>query len=154
MNKSPRPRLWWSYMSVAAVTAFVTNWIWEMAQMNAYRDMADKSWRETVGLCTIASLGDILLAFLAYVIGAAVWRDWRWAWSGRLRVYIALAAFGLAIASAVELGAIASGRWSYNERMPLMPGTRLGLLPLAQLTLLVPLSFWTANFIRNVGIKD
>ena len=122
--------------------------------MDAYKGLADKPWLETVGPCTLATAGDVLLTFLAYALGAAAWRDWRWAWPGSGKVSAALAGLGFAIASLVEFVALSRSEWAYNDRMPIVPGVELGLLPLLQLTLFIPLAFWIGNKARRVALED
>lgn len=34
------------------VASFVLNWLWEMAQMPAYREIALRPWRATASLCS------------------------------------------------------------------------------------------------------
>jgi hypothetical protein len=43
-------------------------------------------------------------------------------------------------------GALASGRWSYTERMPVVSMLGAGLWPLLQMTLLPPLTFLFARW--------
>ena len=42
--------------------------------------------------------------------------------------------------------ALAAGRWSYTERMPVVPVLAAGLWPPLQMTLLPPLTFWIARW--------
>ena len=58
---------------------------------------------------------------------------------GRWNIYATAAVLGLAYA------ALAAGRWSYTERMPVVPGLGAGLWPLLQMTLLPPLTFLFAR---------
>ena len=52
---------------------------------------------------------------------------------------------GVAIAIAIELYAIQTGRWAYNEYMPLIPLLYVGLTPTIQLGLLGYLSYQLAT---------
>ena len=81
------------------------------------------------------------MTLLAYAVGAGVSRNWRWTWVGSPKVYAALATLGFAMAVIVERVALAFGRWNYNEHMPVIPGLDVGVLPILQLTVLVPLSY-------------
>ena len=85
------------------------------------------------------------MTLLAYAIGAGLSRNLRWTWVGSPKVYAVLATLGFAMAVIVERVASASGMWSYNEHMPMIPGLEVGLLPILQLTVLFPLSFAFAN---------
>jgi hypothetical protein len=42
-----------------------------------------------------------------------------------------------------------AGKWSYNDRMPIVPIIGLGAWPVLQLTLLTPLAFWITNLARQ-----
>jgi hypothetical protein len=53
---------------------------------------------------------------------------------------------GLVYATLVEHAALATGRWSYTERMPVVTILGAGLWPLLQMTLLPPLTFWIARW--------
>lgn len=140
---------WRRYFTTATAVAFVTNWIWEMAHMRAYRELESEPWSETLAGCTGAALGDVLLTWIPFAIGAIVSRNARWAWAGGAKIYFALAAMGFATAIIGEHVALRSGEWSYNERMPIIPGLDVGVWPALQLTLLIPLSFGVANLVRS-----
>jgi hypothetical protein len=51
----------------------------------------------------------------------------------------------LVIQVVVELEALASGAWVYNDRMPLIPWLNVGLTPVVQMPLLVLPVFWLAR---------
>jgi hypothetical protein len=53
---------------------------------------------------------------------------------------------GLACAALVEHAALAAGRWSYTEHMPVVSMLGAGLWPLLQMTLLPPLTFLFARW--------
>lgn len=44
--------------------------------------------------------------------------------------------FGIALAIGIEWNALQTGRWAYNELMPIIPFTPFGLTPVAQLGIL------------------
>lgn len=85
-----------------------------------------------------ATLGDVLLTWLAFAAVAAVTRHWRWdvagPWGRVEWSVLLLATLGLAVA--IELRALATGRWTYTAAMPRVLG--VGLLPIVQLVLLTP----------------
>lgn len=130
--------------------AFTLNWLWEMAQMSAYAELARLPWRTTAVVCTIATLGDVTITLGIYGVGALAAGDLRWGMERRWNVYATLALLGAGAAAAIEWRALATGRWSYSHRMPIAPLLGIGVLPLLQLTLLVPgacflAAFWTTN---------
>jgi hypothetical protein len=149
-------RLLLHFFAALIVAAFCFNWPWEMFQMPAYVEMAGRSWAETLLPCTLAALGDVAMTLAIYGLGALAARNWRWGVEGRWNVYLTGALLGGIFAAAYEWKSLASGRWSYNERMPVVPILGVGLWPLLQLMLLVPASWataagWTARAGRMGG---
>lgn len=140
MANSTRPL--WLYFIVLLVAAFVLNWIWEMAQMSGYAEMSKQLWRETALVCTVATLGDVAITLGIYGIGALASGQPRWGLENRWNIYATAALLGAACAMAIEWRALALGRWTYTDRMPIVVG--VGLWPLLQLTLLVPAALWIA----------
>ncbi len=133
------------FLTLFLIVSFILNWCWEMAQMPGYREMASRSWRETVTLCTRAALGDLAITLLIYAIGALAARSLSWGLRATWNVYLVVALLGAMQALWIERAAIASGRWTYTQSMPLLPVLEVGLWPLLQLSLLTPLTFWMAN---------
>lgn len=121
--------------------SFCINWFWETLQMPAYAALAQQPWYETVLGCTVASVGDGVATVIAYALGAVVSARLRHRLRAGVSGYAALAILGAAIAVAVERFALHAGSWSYTEQMPIVPGLEIGLLPLLQLTILIPLSY-------------
>jgi hypothetical protein len=136
----------WHFFAALFVSSFVLNWVWELGHKPFCAEMAKQSWRQTLLLGTAASLGDVVLTFVVYGVGALTIGHLRWTMSRTWNVYAAAAVLGAAPAAAVECHALASGRWSYTELMPIVPGVGLGLWPLLQLTLLVPIALWSAHW--------
>jgi hypothetical protein len=74
--------------------------------------------------------------------GSAVFASADWFLMFRRFQYGFAALVGLFAAVVVEWWGLSSGRWAYESTMPLVPGTAIGVVPLAQMTLLAPLSLW------------
>lgn len=141
--EAPRPI--GTFAAVLALTAFVLNWAWEMAQMRAFAEMASRPWWQTLWPCTRASLGDVLATLVVCGVGALAAGQPRWATTGRWNVYTTAALLGGAWAVAFEWFSRVTGRWTYTDRMPVVPLLGVGLWPLLQLTLLVPAALWIAR---------
>ncbi len=126
-----------SFYVYLAVISFALNWVWEIAQMSAYRT-AEKSWGEELFFCTLATVIDVLAVLAIY--GAAVFfitqRDWKF--------YLITALLGAVCAVLFEKIAFAFGWWRYETRMIVVPILGTGLLPFVQLTTLAPVSIWLA----------
>lgn len=49
----------------------------------------------------------------------------------------------------LAINALLLGKWSYAPTMPLVPYLRVGLMPILQMTLLLPLSFYLAGLLNK-----
>lgn len=125
--------------------AFALNWVWEMTQMITFKINPAESRIKIFIFCTLATVIDALVTIGIYEslkkIGVG----------NRLVFYSLAAALGAGLAIGFERFAFRFELWEYNEKMPVVPILGTGLLPLAQLTLLVPLAIWLAN--RFLGRK-
>jgi len=126
-----------SFYVYLAVISFALNWVWEIAQMSAYRT-AEKSWGEALFLCTFATVVDVLAVVAIY--GAATVLFGRRGW----KFYLTTSLLGAVSVVVFEKVAFAFGWWSYNKQMPVVPVIGIGILPFMQLVILAPLSVWLA----------
>ena len=134
------------FFAATLLTGFALNEIWEMAQMSAYVETAGLSWTSALGLCTRAAVGDVGIILGIYATGALAAGDLVWGLRGRWNLYALVPILGLAYAALVEHAALAGGRWSYTERMPVVSLLGAGLWPILQMTLLPPLIFWISRW--------
>ena len=126
-DRSAGSRRFWI---AAAVLTVLLHFVWEMWQSRFFASMADMPPLRHALVCLLASLGDLLIAAVAYAATVLLLRrSWplRARWQGPAALWMAISiAFGVAI----ERWALASGRWTYAESMPTLLG--VGLLPLIQ----------------------
>ena len=133
-------------ITVFGVAVFL-NYPWEMAQSVLYAPMgsaAEASWR-----CFLASLGDAAMILVLFAVGWAIYRDATWfrrRSAGRLAYTIGI---GVLFGLLVELWGLADGRWQYGESMPRVPILEIVVVPLVQMPILAPLTFWaTARWMK------
>ena len=144
-----------AYFTVLILSAFSLNWLWEMFQMPAFVEMAGRSWIETALPCARAAVGDGAMTLAIYGFGALAAGDLRWGLVGGWNVYLSGVLLGGGFAAAFEWYSLASDRWTYNEFMPITPVLGVGLWPLLQLPLLVPLSWAIARWwIPRIGPSE
>jgi hypothetical protein len=96
-------------------------------------------------------VGDVGIILGICAAGSLAAGDLRWGLRDRWNIYATAAVLGLAYAALVEQAALGAGRWSYTERMPVVPGLGAGLWPLLQMTLLPPLTFWVSRWWAGRG---
>lgn len=146
VHSSLSGRLLGRFFATMMLASFVLNEIWEMAQMSSYVETSGHSWASTLGFCTRAAVGDVGITLGLYASGALAAGDPGWGLRCRWNIYATGAVMGLAYAALVEHAALAAGRWSYTERMPVVPWLDAGLWPLLQMTLLPMLAFLFARW--------
>jgi hypothetical protein len=125
------------HAATLSVIAFLLHFAWENVQCPLFfvHGTYEATWR---GMTT-ATLGDVVITWALYSCIAAARRDWRWPAAGwKFRDWGLFVALALLIGFAIELRALGQDRWVYRVGTPLVPGTRVSIIPLLQLLLLTP----------------
>ena len=126
--------------------SLLLNYPWEFLQVPFFEGMRELPHWEGVQMCSLAAVGDAVIALVAFWAAAAVSRSRRWLmqpWSGAWLIYLGA---GLAITMAMEwLATEAMGRWRYAALMPTAPGLGTGVVPLLQWLILPPLVVFLAR---------
>ncbi len=138
LDKSKKVELM-KFYGILVVVAFSLNWIWEMAQMFSFEIKPEANRLQASFFCTLASVIDLLTTIGIYALLRRI--DLK----NRVLFYLFAAMFGGMIATLFEWVAFRFELWSYNPSMPMLPIIGVGLLPFAQLTMLVPFAIWIAN---------
>lgn len=133
----------WEMVAIVAAVSFSLHLFWENAQAPLFAGY--QNFWQHLPSCLRGTAGDVAVTFLVYALVAAGRRDVGWALRGRGVDYVASGLLGAAIAVGLEWQALASGRWSYTAAMPLLPVVDVGLLPVLQMAILLPLTFWLAG---------
>jgi hypothetical protein len=141
----------WSFSVDLFAISFALNWIWEILQMFAYQVKPAEMWTHVLLFCTLATVIDGLVTIGSYVLAAKLIRNWA---IGGWKSYALMSLFGAVWAVIFELAGKSSGLWSYSQMMPIVPIIKVGLLPLLQLTLLMPaamaITVWRHKHETNV----
>lgn len=149
MSVIERPRWLRNASSALAVRvgvlAFLFNWAWEAVHAAAFVEstgtLAFRFWH-----CLPMAVTDagwtLALWLLVGGLAHASKRTPPW----RL---VALGMLGAITAVAVERSALATGRWTYNSLMPILPFVHVGLWPVLQMTLLPILTGWLSDRLRR-----
>lgn len=139
---------------VLVMYAFLLHFAWEMLQTPFFEAMAAMAhWPATL-VCLQATLGDAAIALAAFGITAAVRHDRGWFLAppaGALAIYLAA---GLLITVALELHAVYwAQRWAYSSLMPVLPGVRVGLVPIVQ-WIVIPLATLFLLQRHHLGVPE
>lgn len=131
------------YITALTLVAFLLHIVWENAQAPLYSGY--QSFSEHFSICLVGTLGDVVitlsvLAFLWLLIKKDM---------SRPADFLGLAIIGFIIAIAIEQNALLAGKWNYVLAMPIIPWLNVGLAPIVQMTLLLPLSFYVAGLFNK-----
>jgi hypothetical protein len=131
------------YAAVLAVSAFFLHLIWENIQAPLYDGY--QSFSQHIPICFIGTLGDVLITLLVFAFLWLLKKDLL----DTRNNFFALAIIGFVIAVAIEQHALLLGKWSYTATMPIIPWLGVGLTPIIQMTILLPLSFYIAGLFNK-----
>ncbi|MGP3778306.1 hypothetical protein ACTWKD_05660 [Halanaerobium saccharolyticum] len=129
-------------ISIFAAVELVLHGIWEYTACGIFYTMEGQGFIEHQLLMIQATIGDVFIALglffiLAFVNQRSNWflGDWE------RKDYIISLLYSVLVAFYFEAHALHLGRWGYQENMPLVYGTSIALVPVIQLSLLLPLGF-------------
>ena len=126
--------------------SFGAHFVWEFLHAPLYRGLAEGSHVDRIRCCLLATLGDVVIALVAYGAIALVMRDrfWLAPSRGSRGAELGYVTLGVAITVAMELLSVAVWRrWAYTDAMPTIGG--VGLSPLLQWLAAPPLVLWLAG---------
>jgi hypothetical protein len=116
-----------------AIFALLLNFPWEFLQAPLFKNMVSAPHWSAVKACGLATLGDAMIALVAFWSVAAVVRSRRWILQPTPRQIAGFVGVGLLITVVAErLGTGPLHRWAYAPAMPVMPILGVGLSPILQ----------------------
>lgn len=129
------------------IFALLLNFPWEVLQAPLFDGMAKAPHWSATKACGLATIGDGLIALVAYCLVAASVRDRRWILRPGARQVVGFVVVGLMITVVGERLAIGPlDRWAYAPAMPIIPFVGVGGAPILQWLALPPLEIW---FVRR-----
>ncbi len=127
--------------------SLLLNFAWEMLQMPLFLNMLP-GWQSTL-FCILASVADTIMVLLIYYGFALLYNNnWWMIRPGPYRLMI-LVLTGGAGAVLAELRHINLGTWGYSTHMPMIPGLKVGLVPVLQFMLLPGVIYFLAISFKN-----
>ncbi len=126
------------YIITLAVAAFLLHVIWENAQAPLYAGY--QSFSQHFPMCLFGTLGDVVITLFILVFLWLLKKD-----ITRPADFLGLSIIGFFIAVVIEQHALVTGKWGYTPAMPVISVLKVGLAPILQMTLLLPLSFYLAK---------
>ncbi|GIW68900.1 hypothetical protein D6792_02750 [Candidatus Parcubacteria bacterium] len=131
------------FLTALVVVSFFLHLAWEFAHASLYDVVISRT--ASAPLLLRATVGDVVLTLLAVgnmaLLGGSLVSVQRTRW----HTLLGFALYGAVVALFVEYRALAWGKWGYTSAMPVVPGFEVGLSPLAQMVVLLPLSVFLAG---------
>jgi len=136
------------YIAILTIVSFLLHIVWENAQAPLYAGYQSFSLHFQV--CFAGTVGDVVITLLVLAFLRLLKKD-------SLQTaadFMALAIIGFIIAVFIEQNALLVGKWSYAPSMPLIPYLHVGLAPILQMTILLPLSFYLARLFNKKSYEN
>jgi len=115
--------------------------VWEMLQAPAFTGMP-KGWLQATAVCGVATLGDGVIVLGLFGLGWFVFRDFRWFVPPRVSRLTTIVIAGIGVQVVVEwIMVYGLERWGYAEAHPMLSFLGVGLLPILQAIVLLPMIF-------------
>lgn len=124
---------------------FLINFPWEILQAPMFDGMPDTPHWEAIKSCTRATVGDVVIAIVAYWCVALTVGTRRWVIKPSTAQVLAFTGIGTSITVIIErlvLNGTWFQTWSYSPLMPMVPFLKVGLTPMLQWIALSPLTIW------------
>lgn len=94
-----------------------------------------------------ATAGDVLVTLFIFNVMMILYRSS--SWTMNMRNGLAIMMYGIAAAMYFESRALWLGRWMYSEKMFYLLDTNIGLLPVLQFAILIPLTIVIEHYLSS-----
>ena len=125
------------------IVSFLLHVIWESLHVSLYGGYEHLS--PVLSVTVWATIGDVAYTLFVYLLIALIKKDFYWLQNIQVNDYVALTLMGFFIALFVEYKALFFERWFYLDAMPIIPFLNVGLSPVLQMTLLLPLTMYLTH---------
>ena len=132
------------------ILSFPMHFTWEFLQAPLFRSMQDVSHIDGIRICLQATLGDMVIALIAFWVASFLAGTRRWAAQPDRRSITAWLSTGVAITLAIEFYSTeVMVRWAYGSHMLRLPLIGTGIAPVAQWIVLPLLVLW---YLRRLSV--
>ncbi|GAA0178297.1 hypothetical protein SH2C18_13720 [Clostridium sediminicola] len=131
---------------IITIISFIFHSIWEYWACTIFYGMDTTVL--TSPLMWSAIFGDIMTTIILYLLLSLTNKSFNWIinkW--QLKEYIIIILYSLFLSFYFEISALYTGRWSYSNNMPLLPSTNIGIIPVIQFLILLPLTLYITKLI-------
>ena len=131
-----------------SITSFLLHVVWENVHAPLYS--VYESFTQHFIPCFIATFGDVAITLSVYGTISLLKRNVTWIMDLNKKDIFALIVISFFVAVWIEQHALFIGKWGYASSMPIIPYFDVGLTPILQMVILLPLSLYlTGKFIKK-----
>lgn len=131
------------YILTLIVAAFLLHLLWENAQAPLFAGY--QSFLRHFPICFVGTIGDVVITLFVLAFIWLLKKDG----PQTIADFLALAIIGFIVAVAIEQHALLVIKWNYASAMPVIPWINVGLMPIIQMTILLPLSFYLTKLFNK-----
>lgn len=135
-------------ISILILVSFVTHGVWEYLHVGLYTNY--EHWSQGFPIYWLATVGDVLYTLGAFALVSAIKKTYEWIHDATFSDYLMLVTLGCLIALFVEYKGIALHRWEYLPEMPIIPILGVGLSPVLQMAILLPITFFLTQRLYRI----
>ena len=133
------------------ILSFPLHFTWEFLQAPLFRNMQDATHIEGIRICLQATLGDMIIALIAFWMASLLAGTRQWAAMPSRRAIAGWLSTGLVVTVALEFYSTeVAGRWVYDVSMLRLPVIGTGIVPLLQWIIVPLLVLW---YLRRLSAK-
>jgi len=133
------------------ILSFPMHFTWEFLQAPLYRNMQDATHMDGIRICLQATLGDMVIALIAFWVASFLAGTRQWAAQPNRLAIAAWLSAGLAITVVLEFFSTeVAGRWVYDVSMLRLPVIGTGIAPLLQWIVVPMLVLW---YLRRLSAR-
>ena len=136
------------------ILSFPMHFTWEFLQAPLFISMETVTHIEGIRICLQATLGDMVIALVAYWAAAFLAGTRHWVGRPDNKALVLFVGVGLGITMAIEF--LSTGildRWAYGTAMPRLPLIETGLAPVLQWALIPTLVLWYMRRLSGPGSR-
>jgi len=128
------------FLFILIIVSAALNGLWEYGQCGIFYTINGEASFEHYNLLIGRIILDIGVTLLLYIFVSIVNFEWKWFANWDLKDTFIILLFALFVSFYVEVNALYLGRWGYSNIMPLLIGTDVGLTPILQWLITMPVS--------------
>ena len=134
------------------ILSFPMHFTWEFLQAPLFSSMETATHIGGIRTCLLATLGDMVIALVAFWAAALLAGTRNWVGRGDYKAFGLCIGTGVGITIGIELlSTQIFGRWAYGPMMPRLPFIGTGLTPILQWALIPALVLWYMRRLSGPG---